>query len=458
VKFGIFYEHQLARPWGEDSERQLIQDALEQVELADKLGIQFVWEVEHHFLEEYSHSSAPEVFLAAASQRTRDIRLGHGIIQTAPQYNHPFRVAERLAMLDLVSNGRVEFGSGESSSEGELGGFKIPYDAKRDAWLEGLRQVLRCMTETPFTGYEGRFVSMPPRNVVPKPVQKPHPPLWVACSRRETIMLAADKGIGALSFAFIDPEEATGWVSDYEKRMAERCIPVGGTVNPNIACVTPMMIHRDEDEALRRGLEGANFFGYSLAHYYVFGDHEPGRTDVWAEFQERRDRQGYSPEAAIAERRQTLGAKVASGETEGLRGAVGTPDQLREYLRRYEAAGVDQVIFVMQAGRNRHEHIMEGIELFAREVLPEFAERDEAAVKAKEARFAPIVEAAFARRDADPDTVAPPAYPDGYTVKALPKAMAEVRGDPRADKWMEKLADNRAGGVENPELRGTMLG
>jgi alkanesulfonate monooxygenase SsuD/methylene tetrahydromethanopterin reductase-like flavin-dependent oxidoreductase (luciferase family) len=117
VKFGLFYEHQLPRPWDADSERQLVQDALEQVELADRLGFDVAWEVEHHFLEEYSHSSAPEVFLAAASQRTRDIRLGHGIIQTAPAYNHPARTAERLAMLDLVSNGRVEFGSGESSSE-----------------------------------------------------------------------------------------------------------------------------------------------------------------------------------------------------------------------------------------------------------------------------------------------------------------------------------------------------
>ena len=116
MQFGIFYEHQLPRPWEEDSELRLIQDALEQVELADRLGFDVVWEVEHHFLEEYSHSSAPEVFLAAASQRTKDIRLGHGIIQTAPQYNHPARTAERVAMLDLVSGGRVEFGSGESSS------------------------------------------------------------------------------------------------------------------------------------------------------------------------------------------------------------------------------------------------------------------------------------------------------------------------------------------------------
>ena len=183
MRFGIFYEHQLPRPWSETSEHQLVQDALEQCALADRLGFDYVWEVEHHFLEEYSHSSAPEVFLSAVSQRTERIRLGHGIVLTAPQFNHPARTAERIAMLDLVSGGRVDFGSGESSSEAELGGFGVPVDRKRDAWLEGLETAVRCMTEVPFTGVDGEFVQIPPRNVVPKPVQEPHPPLWVACSR-----------------------------------------------------------------------------------------------------------------------------------------------------------------------------------------------------------------------------------------------------------------------------------
>lgn len=441
MKFGIFYEHQLPRPWTEDSERQLIQDALDQVELADRLGIDYVWEVEHHFLEEYSHSSAPEVFLAAASQRTKNIRLGHGIIQTAPQYNHPARTAERVATLDLVSNGRVDFGSGESSSEAELGGFAIAYADKREAWLEGLEVALRCMTESPFTGHEGKHCSVPPRNVVPKPVQKPHPPLWVACSRRDTILLAAEKGIGALTFAFIDPEEAEHWVRDYETTMAERCVPVGQMVNPNLACVSPMMCHPDEEVAIARGLEGGNFFGYSLAHFYVFGDHQPGVTNVWEEFQERRDSLGYSPEAAIAAQTETLGAKIASGDSSGLRGAVGTPDQLREYLRRYEAAGVDQLIFVMQAGRNRHEHIMESLELFATEVMPEFKDRDEAAQRRKAERFAPIIDAAMARKVDD----APP-IPEGYSMKAIPKAMIEMAQNEQGQQWLEKLANTTAAG------------
>src|SRR3982074_2429098 len=131
MQFGIFYEHQLPRPWMDGAEQRLFQDALEQVELADRLGIDYLWEVEHHFLEEYSHSSAPEVFLAAASQRTQRIRLGHGIVQTPPPFNHPARIAERIAMLDLVSNGRADFGTGESSSEAELGGFQIDPLAKR---------------------------------------------------------------------------------------------------------------------------------------------------------------------------------------------------------------------------------------------------------------------------------------------------------------------------------------
>src|SRR6201989_1080008 len=149
MRFGIFYEHQLPRPWGADSEHRLLQDALEQVELADKSGFDYVWEVEHHFLEEYSHSSAPEVFLAAASQRTSKIRLGHGIVALPPAYNHPARVAERIATLDLVSRGRVDFGTGETSSQSELGGFGVPRTAKREQWEESIDAVARMFVEEP---------------------------------------------------------------------------------------------------------------------------------------------------------------------------------------------------------------------------------------------------------------------------------------------------------------------
>src|SRR5665213_1794536 len=187
MKFGLFYEHALPAPWEEDDERRLYQDALAQVELADKLGIDYVWEVEHHFLEEYSHSSAPEVFLGAVSQRTRRIRIGHGIVQLPIGFNHPARVAERIATLDLLSDGRVELGTGESSSEAELGGFGVDPADKRAQWEEALEVAIRCMIEEPFTGFKGEHIEMPARNVIPKPMQKPHPPVWVACTRPASV-------------------------------------------------------------------------------------------------------------------------------------------------------------------------------------------------------------------------------------------------------------------------------
>jgi alkanesulfonate monooxygenase SsuD/methylene tetrahydromethanopterin reductase-like flavin-dependent oxidoreductase (luciferase family) len=379
MKFGIFYEHQLPRPWQEGAELRLFQDALAQVELADRLGIDYAWEVEHHFLEEYSHSSAPEVFLAAASQRSRRIRLGHGIVLMPPGYNHPARVAERVATLDLVSGGRVDWGTGESASRAELEGFGINPADRRAMWRETVEQVANMMAMDPYPGFTGQHFSMPARNVVPKPVQKPHPPIWVACSNRETIHLAAQLGIGALTFAFIDPAEARHWVTDYYETFRRECVPIGHAVNPNVAMVTGFSCHADAAEAARRGSDGFRFFQFALAHHYVFGRHKPGRTDIWTRYLAVRDQ---------------LGTEVLGGGT----GCIGTPAQLRESLRIFQDAGVDQTIFIQQGGKNRHEHICEALELFATEVMPEFHERQAEREARKQADLAPAIEAAFARK------------------------------------------------------------
>jgi alkanesulfonate monooxygenase SsuD/methylene tetrahydromethanopterin reductase-like flavin-dependent oxidoreductase (luciferase family)/putative sterol carrier protein len=408
MRFGVFYEHQLPRPWDEHSEEKLLSDALEQVELADKVGIDYVWEVEHHFLEEYSHSSAPEVFLAAASQRTKNIRLGHGIVQLPPEVNHPARIAERIATLDLLSGGRVDFGTGEGSSQAELGGFGIDRQVKHEQWEESLDAVTRMLVEDPFAGYDGRWVSMPPRNVLPKPKQKPHPPLWVACSRRETILVAARKGLGALTFAFIEPADAKEWVDEYYSLLAsEECVPGGFAVNPNIAVVLPLMCHKDEQTAIDRGLDGGHFFRYSLAHYYIFGNHQPSRTNVWEEFLEKRGDYGLTPEIVHADE-QPLTVNLFEQGTGSMRGAIGTPDQIADLLERYEQAGVDQVIFISQAGKNRHEDICESLELFGKKVLPRFAQRRDEREAEKRERLAEACERALARRS--PPRQADPGY------------------------------------------------
>jgi alkanesulfonate monooxygenase SsuD/methylene tetrahydromethanopterin reductase-like flavin-dependent oxidoreductase (luciferase family) len=442
MRFGIFYEHQIPRPWGEDGEQRLMQDALEQIELADRVGLDSVWEVEHHFLEEYSHSSASGVFLGAASQRTKRIRLGFGILPLPLGYQHPARVAETAAMLDLVSGGRVELGTGETSSGAELEGFGVDRETKRAQWEELLPVVARMMVEEPFAGADGRFLTMPPRNVVPKPVQKPHPPLWVACSRRETIRLAAEKGIGALSFSFVEPEEARAWVDEYHAIIeSERCVPGGFAINPQVACVLPMMCAPDEAQAIERGIDGAHFFGYSLAHYYVFGDHRPGATNVYEEFLARRDDVGFARSIITADA-APLGVRVLQQGLGSLRGAIGSPEQVRDLCQRYEAAGVDQLIFVMQAGPNRHEHICESIELFASEVMPEFAQRADAADARRAERFAPAIAAALARRE--PPRVADPDYsiaPVASGPAASGRGPAPSNGRPRASRVQALLAE-----------------
>ena len=381
MKFGVFYEHQLPRPWEVGDELKLFQDALDQVELADRLGIDFAWEVEHHFLEEYSHSSAPEVFLAAASQRTKRIRLGHGIVLMPPGYNHPARVAERIATLDLVSNGRVEWGTGMSASRTELEGFGVDPNERQAMWREAVEQTANMMVMDPYPGWQGRYFSMPVRNLVPKPAQKPHPPLWMACSNRNTIHLAAQLGIGALTFAFIDPAEAKEWVNDYYDTFKRECVPIGHAVNPNIAMVVGFSCHGDAEEARRRGIDGFRFFQFALGHDYAFGRHTPGRTSIWNKYIAVRD---------------ALGTEVLGGGT----GCIGTPEQISAALRKFDEAGVDQTVFIQQSGRALHQHICESLELFAAEVMPEFKAREAAREEKKRAELAPYVAAAFGRKQA----------------------------------------------------------
>jgi alkanesulfonate monooxygenase SsuD/methylene tetrahydromethanopterin reductase-like flavin-dependent oxidoreductase (luciferase family) len=446
MKFGVFYEHQVPRPWSDGDEGRVYAEALEQAELLDRAGVHSFWLVEHHFLEEYSHSSAPEIFLAAVSQRTKNLRLAHGIMHTPAAINHPARQAERIATLDLVSGGRVEFGTGEGSSAAELDAFGIDPDDKRGLWEEGLRVALRCMTETPFTGFAGQHVQMPPRNVVPKPLQRPHPPVWVACTRRETIHLAAQHGIGALSFAFFDPEEAKSWVDDYYATLETEGVPIGDAVNANLACVTGFMCHPDAREAVRRGAEGSNFLGYSLGHYYVFGRHRPGATDIWADFQARRAEAGYDPDAvAIAAQNQDrLGAKVVEAGSTGLRGAIGTPEQVREYFQRYEDYGVDMLILSSATGRNKHEHVMESYELIAREVLPEFIERDEKIEREKQRRLAPVIEKMMARKPASDH----PSLDPDYVIPAYPRQSADDSDSDKFNRWLDEYRDKIVRGEE----------
>jgi alkanesulfonate monooxygenase SsuD/methylene tetrahydromethanopterin reductase-like flavin-dependent oxidoreductase (luciferase family) len=387
MKFGVFYELQLPKPWGRDDEHRLVQTALEQVELADRLGVDHAWAVEHHFLEEYSHCSASDVFLAAAAGRTKRIRLGHGIRQVIANYNHPARTAETVAMLDLVSNGRADFGIGEGATRLELGGFGIPGKEKRAMSLEAAEQIANMMVMTPYPGYEGRSFRMPARNVLPKPLQQPHPPMWMACTNRETIRVAASLGLGALAFSFLDEAEARTWSKVYYDTIrSEACVPLGHRVNANIAMVSAFSLHDDPQVAHERGQEGFEFFRYAIGAL-VTEDTVPGRSQLWDKFQAARKN-----------------GALNGGGADDLAGAfrrspgIGTPAEFRAHVRSFEEAGVDQIILLQQAGRNRHEHICDALELLGREVLPETMEKASARERRKADELAPYIAAALARK------------------------------------------------------------
>jgi luciferase family oxidoreductase group 1 len=349
MKFGIFYEHQLPRPWTRDSEYQLFQDSLSQFELADKLGYDYAWVVEHHFLEEYSHSSAPEVFLGAASQRTKNIRLGHGVIQITT--NQPQRVAEKVSTLDLLSNGRVELGMGEATGPAELHPFGTRVRDKRDRWEEAVRAILPMFTKQSWE-FHGQFHDFPARNVIPKPRQAPHPPLWVACSNIQTIAKAGEWGMGALGFSFVSPESARAWVHRYYNNFLHKPNRLTDyRENPNIAVVSGFMCAPTDEEA-RELAAGWTFFIFALGYYGRKGVDAPGTSDLWSEYQAWRktDKAQDALKAAL----------------------VGSPETIRKKLRQYAASNVDQVILLNQAGKTSHQAICDSLELFAKEVMPEF--------------------------------------------------------------------------------------
>ena len=343
-------------------------------------------------------------------------------------------------MLDLVSGGRVELGTGETSSGAELEGFGVDRETKRAQWEEMLPVVARMMVEEPFAGADGRFLTMPPRNVVPKPVQKPHPPLWVACSRRETIRLAAEKGIGALSFSFVEPEEARAWVDEYHAIIEQRALrarrlrgqPAGGVRAADDVRARRGAGHRARHRrrALLRLLAGA---------LLRLRRPPPGRTNIYEEFLARRDDVGFARSIITADA-APLGVRVLQQGLGSLRGAIGSPEQVRDLCRRYEAAGVDQLIFVMQAGPQpprAHLRVDRAVRLRGHARVRRSAPTRPTRERAE--RFAPAIAAALARRE--PPRVADPGLLDrarrlraggpAPRARAVQRPPAAVRGSRR---------------------------
>jgi alkanesulfonate monooxygenase SsuD/methylene tetrahydromethanopterin reductase-like flavin-dependent oxidoreductase (luciferase family) len=356
VKFSIFFEMQMSEPT-RASEAQTFRDCLEQAVLADELGYHCVWEVEHHGLFEYSHSSAPEIFLSFVAAKTKRIRVGHGVTLLPFRYNHPIRIAERVATLDVLSGGRVNWGSGKSSSLVEQMAFENDIKTLHDQWAEAVEMIPRMWSADVFE-HKGRFFDVPPTQVLPKPVQQPHPPMFAACSKPDSAAAVGRMGLGALNFAFGTDDYLSAKVAEYRKAVAS-AKPVGRQKNDWFACTPATLVLDDDRKATSYGLRGARFFLESLTKYYLGNNRPVGKLDV---------PRGFLSEQEITDaiaNRNAPGTQVAT--------IVGDPGAAKETVSRFVDIGVDELILVMQMGTVPHELIMESLRTFAEKVMPHYA-------------------------------------------------------------------------------------
>jgi alkanesulfonate monooxygenase SsuD/methylene tetrahydromethanopterin reductase-like flavin-dependent oxidoreductase (luciferase family) len=360
VKFGVIYE--ICRPdpdWA--TEEDTYWQALEQCVLAEEVGFDHVWCVEHHFLENYSLSSAPEVFLTAVAQRTERIRIGHGVRLLPPKFNHPARSAAAAAVLDIMSRGRLEFGIGRSITEQELGGFGLDPSDSRPAMEEVLPEIVKMWTNHTYPGHDGEHFSMPARVVQPKPIQNPHPPLWMACTQPSSFELAADLGVGALAFGLGLPGDLAEAVRVYKGAIASPGRQAGLAVNNNIAAAGMMFCATDEHKAREMG--GAAQLWYAANAAALFAP--------WA----REEVPGYEWYHGLTKDPSLFEAEAIKQRLDAGLSLVGTPEHVADGVQRYADVGVDQLICIVQVGRVSHADICDSLRLFGKEVIPRFTSR-----------------------------------------------------------------------------------
>jgi alkanesulfonate monooxygenase SsuD/methylene tetrahydromethanopterin reductase-like flavin-dependent oxidoreductase (luciferase family) len=358
MKFGIFFEMSTPRPFTTEVQSAVFHNALEQARLADELGFDGVWCVEHHFLEEYSHSSAPEVVLAAVAAQTERIRIGHGAVVCVPEMNHPIRVAERCAVLDIVSNGRLDVGTARSSTWTELGGFNVDPDRTKKTWDEFVRVLPKMWTQEHFS-YDGLSFSMPERNVLPKPVQQPHPPMWVTVTSPGTELDAAERGLGCLGVAAAGYGEQERRTNEYFKRI-QNCDPVGHVVTSAVSTLNFLYCHEDPKAAARAGMGMVGTFGLTNSHLMWTREAYPTRAY-----------QSLGNLAPKTDRTKSGGPGDAYGIPEGI--CVGDPDIIVAALKRWESLGLTGINFLLNGLEViPQEQVLASMRLFAKEVMPVF--------------------------------------------------------------------------------------
>jgi alkanesulfonate monooxygenase SsuD/methylene tetrahydromethanopterin reductase-like flavin-dependent oxidoreductase (luciferase family) len=353
MEFGIF--SQMHVPVDED-EHSRFQREVEVSIAVDDSGFKYNWSPEHHFLHTYSHQPAPEVFLTYVAARTKHLHVGFAICNLTAKVNHPARTAERIATMDHLTEGRVEFGTGRGSSSAEWAGFDIPSAAEtKPMWRESLEQIPRMWMDGEYE-FEGKYFRMPKRNVLPKPFTKPHPPMWVACSSPQTFIEAGELGLGALCFTFGTPNEIAEHVRNYKDGIKRCKQPIGGYINDNIAVTTNMLCLEDGDQARQL---------YASARVEAF-------TQVFFQWLDSIPRpKGLPPTGPVPKLPPTTPQQLKDGLKVGGR-QIGSPDEIIDVIKMYEAIGVDQLIYAPLTLSLDQKYVIQSIETFGKHVLPKF--------------------------------------------------------------------------------------
>jgi alkanesulfonate monooxygenase SsuD/methylene tetrahydromethanopterin reductase-like flavin-dependent oxidoreductase (luciferase family) len=364
MKFALIYQVQLLKPWTNESEYHLFQNILTQVSFAEEMGFESVWFMEHHFAPEQSHSSAPDMILAALSQRTSRMRLGLAVVLTP--VHHPLHTAERLATLDLLSGGRVELGVGRSGHPFQLTPFGVSLEDSRGMWEEALTILPKAWTEEVFA-HQGTYYQIPPREVIPKPLQRPHPPLWGACNQEDTAYMTGKMGFGCLVITHRGAERAHTLIGIY-KDAIRQADPKGKFVHQRVAANTLAYCGQEREPARSRGAE---------------------LLDWYRNMQRMRDERNWQ-EVALEEVpadykfHLTKGADARGGGeditgrdlVDARRFCMGDPEDCIKFIEQFEAIGVEELMFNFQLGPVAHAEVMESIRLFGKQVMPFFKGRD----------------------------------------------------------------------------------
>lgn len=358
MRFDLFYELSVPSHSGR-SEREVFHDTLAEMELADRCGFHGAWLVEHHFMREYSHSTAPGLVLAAAAGRTRRLRLGYGIVPLP--YHHPIQVAEQLATLEVLSDGRVEFGFGRGFSPQEYACFGVAMDESRARTEEALEIIRLSFTGAPIN-YTGRHFEVHDAEVLPKVVQRPHPPLWTAAVSPESYDLAARLGIGVLAGPFkpwfMVREDIQRYRAAWREHHGDG--PALPGQNPRVGMTVGLFCLEDGKRARREANEGLLWFYRALLEQT-----RPVLKNLYAGYE-------YYRRVGHLHGLLDLAINLTVLETLGMV-IIGDPDHCAEKLAALQKAGVDHALLAIGAGALPTALVRESIELVGRDVLPRFS-------------------------------------------------------------------------------------